>query len=282
MKTLLKVLRKDMTSPYKSFEYELGEWYTCVDFDDDSKNDCTRGFYAVDVEGLPYAYRPDYEIYWCDVDGREVEYDIYKRRYEKIRLTHQANLYEIRQMAVSREQNCGYKLSEVLFPFNPLIVFTDEEATGEIVTPSILDRLREWASVYASYDYPTRNYIRDSVLDSIDSAGWKDGANPIWNCIEWYIEKFIYQPIIYFIRRHITDPVWKIAYKSIDNIISAYVSSLFPSIKNWKGIDHEPETNPFQPGIDLWRSGFVPSYDGEKWLLHAGPKAKIIWEEVIE
>ena len=43
----------------------------------------------------------------------------------------------------------------------------------------------------------------------------------------------------------------------------------------------EPELkgeNPFQPAIDLWEMGYVPSFDGKTWRLHAGKDARIVWE----
>ena len=65
-------------------------------------------------------------------------------------------------------------------------------------------------------------------------------------------------------------------------IVWAYISSLFPGIKTWKRIDHPKGENPFQPCIDLWHRGFVPSFDGKIWRLHAGEKAEIVWEGEID
>lgn len=258
MKTLLKVLNEKLKSPYKDFEYEPNRWYTCKDFDDDPARDCSRGFYAVDVEGLPYAYRPNKQIWWCEVDGKEVEYDLIKRRYEKIRITHQADLDEIKQMAVSRERECGYKLSEVLFPFNPLVVFTDEEAMEKIVTPLTLERLREWIAVQDSVEYSVGTSVRICIQDSVGSHVWHSVRGSVGTYVRYSINHFV------------GDSVWA--------SIWAYISSLFPDIEKWKYIDHELGVNPFQPGIDLWKSGFVPSFYGKKWRLHAGPKATVVWE----
>ena len=36
--------------------------------------------------------------------------------------------------------------------------------------------------------------------------------------------------------------------------------------------------NPFQPWIDLWHRGFVPSFDGTTWRLHSGKKAEIVYK----
>jgi hypothetical protein len=58
----------------------------------------------------------------------------------------------------------------------------------------------------------------------------------------------------------------------------AYTSSLFPNIKTWMGIVHDPGINPFQSGINLWKAGLVPSFDGTRWRLYAGPESMIIFE----
>jgi len=74
------------------------------------------------------------------------------------------------------------------------------------------------------------------------------------------------------------DHVWDSVGASVGAFTWAYVSSLFPNVKKWKGFNHEPGTNPFQSGIDLWRMGLVPSFDGKTWRLHGGPKAEILWQ----
>jgi hypothetical protein len=60
--------------------------------------------------------------------------------------------------------------------------------------------------------------------------------------------------------------------------VEAYIGSLFPLITTWK---RAPKTDgyPYQPCVDLWKQGLVPSYDGKKWKLHGGPKGKALWEE---
>jgi len=45
MKKLYKVLNEDLTSPFKSFQFELGKDYYCDDFDE-SNEECSAGFYA--------------------------------------------------------------------------------------------------------------------------------------------------------------------------------------------------------------------------------------------
>jgi hypothetical protein len=51
--------------------------------------------------------------------------------------------------------------------------------------------------------------------------------------------------------------------------------------KSWLYTDKiKTKGYPFQPAVDLWEMGLVPSFDGKKWRLHGGPDAKILWEGV--
>lgn len=84
----------------------------------------------------------------------------------------------------------------------------------------------------------------------------------------------------------VCDSVWGGVWVSVrDSVLDsvrggvwAYISSLYTGIKKWKYFDHPEGENPFQPCIDLWHRGFVPSFDGKIWRLHAGEKAEIVWE----
>jgi hypothetical protein len=53
---------------------------------------------------------------------------------------------------------------------------------------------------------------------------------------------------------------------------------LFPDIKEWKYIKHEPGIYPYQSVVDLWKRGFVPSFDGTTWRLHQGKDMKVVYE----
>ena len=63
---LLKVLNKDLKSPYQNFQFEIGKKYHCEDFDESNK-DCSSGFYATDIDGLPYAYNIHRKVFECEV-----------------------------------------------------------------------------------------------------------------------------------------------------------------------------------------------------------------------
>ena len=65
---------------------------------------------------------------------------------------------------------------------------------------------------------------------------------------------------------------------SVGDSIRGYISSYF-LLDNWKHIKHKKGKNPFQPAIDLWNRGLVPSFDGKVWRLH-GKEGKVVWEGV--
>ena len=162
----------------------------------------------------------------------------------------------------------GYLLEEGLYPINPL--------TGDPKKPTDedLELLKQWASVrdsvWGSVERSIRNsmgansdktwaatrrLVRGSVWDSVwDSVMRSVRRNSVWNNI----------------RSSIRDSVW--------DSVWAYMGSLFPNIDKWKYIDHKPSEYPFKCGSDLWRRGFVSSFDGKTWRLHSGANAEVIWK----
>ena len=95
---LYKVLNKDLTSPFQNFKFKVGKQYVCKDFDDDKNMDCSRGFYAVDIDGLPYSFNVNRVVYECEVGGKSVEIDQFKRRYEKFKLVKEISHFEIKKL----------------------------------------------------------------------------------------------------------------------------------------------------------------------------------------
>jgi hypothetical protein len=52
-------------------------------------------------------------------------------------------------------------------------------------------------------------------------------------------------------------------------------------IKEWEYSNHIKGKSPFQPAINLWKKGFVPTFDSKVWRLHTSKDAKIVWEGVL-
>ncbi|MDP3014584.1 MAG: hypothetical protein Q8M92_10095, partial [Candidatus Subteraquimicrobiales bacterium] len=73
-----------MKSPYQNFMFEVGKKYICDGFDPDTTVDCSHGFYATEIEGLPYAYRHGRRVFEAIVGGKNVNYDPYKRRWSEM------------------------------------------------------------------------------------------------------------------------------------------------------------------------------------------------------
>ena len=108
------------------------------------------------------------------------------------------------------------------------------------VTKKDIELLKQWASVGDS----VRASVRDSVGDSVWASVGDSVGDSVWASV-W-------------------DSVW------------AYLSSYF-DLQEWKYVGHKKGENPYQPCIDLWNKGLVPSFDGKLWRLH-GKEGKILWE----
>jgi hypothetical protein len=110
------------------------------------------------------------------------------------------------------------------------------------ITEKHLALLKQVASVWASVWASVGASVRASVGDSVGASVWASVGASVW----------------------------------------AYMGSLFP-IAEWKYIDYSNPIftrgkYPFQPFVDLWKMGLVPSFDGKTWRLHGGKDAKILWE----
>ena len=253
---LLKVLNKDLKSPYQDFQFEIGKKYHCEDFDE-SDEDCSSGFYATDIDGLPYAYNIHRKVFECEVGGKSKEFGIYKRRYENFELIREVSKKELVEMAKPRDTILGYKLSEIINPINPLLI-----KRGEVIDKEI-ELLKQWASVWDS--------VRDSVGSSVGSSVWDSVGASVWSSVGSSVWDSVGASVWYSVRASVRD--------SVRDSVWAYISSLFLNIKKWKYIKHKKGINPFQPAIDLWKAGLVPSYANGIWRLHAGKDAKIVYEE---
>jgi hypothetical protein len=64
---------------------------------------------------------------------------------------------------------------------------------------------------------------------------------------------------------------------SVGGSVWAYIGGLFTGIKSWKYAG-SLGPDPWRPLLTLWYAGYVPSYDGTTWRLHAGAKAKVVYE----
>jgi hypothetical protein len=258
-KKLFKVLNSDLRSPYQNFQFELGKEYHCDDFDEDPKHDCSNGFYATDIEGLPYSFNTNRKVFECEVSGKKVEINQYKCRYENFELIKEIPFNIIKQEALSIETKIGYKLSEVLFPVDPLLILNKNLSKIELIKC-----LKDWASVRDSMRASVGDSVWDSVWASVRASVGGSVWDSVWNSVRASVGASVWDSVWDSVRASVRDSVW------------AYISFLFPNIKQWQYIDHKKGINPFQPAIDLWNAGYIVSFDGNLWRVHTDKDAKII------
>jgi hypothetical protein len=280
---VLKHIDGKLVSPFQEYEYKPGRGYICVDFDPNPAEDCSRGYYATDIDGIIYSFRnlPGYEVWEVEVGGKSVEVDQFKRRYERITLLRQIPLEEVRTLAEAEEEKIGYKLSEALFPVNPLKIeagpVTDEEIEllkkwASLIRNSVWVSIRD--SIWDSICDSILNSVSDSILNSVSDSIWVSVCDSILDSVCDSILNSVCDSIRDSVCDSIRDSIWD----SVRDSAEAYISSFYPGIKTWKHFDHPEGENPFQPAITLWHKGFVPSFDGKTWRLHAGEEAKVVWE----
>ncbi len=249
---LYKVLNKDLISPYQGFEFELGKKYVCDDFDT-SDDECSKGFYAVDFNGLVYAINnggQKHSVFEVEVGGRSKEFDQFKRRYEEITILRELAEDEIKTGLLACEEKEGYKVCEACYPIHPF-------AIEPILLEDAKKLLQEWKKVMTSVGTSVWDSVRVSVWDSV----WVSVRVSVWDSIGDSVRASV--------GASVGDSVWASVW--------AYISSLFTNIEQWKYVKHEAGVNPFQSGINLWKGGYVPSFDKKTWRLHT--KNGIVWEE---
>jgi len=181
--------------------------------------------------------------------------------------------------AVGDEKKCGFKKLRIVKELDPAKVFKwrYEEACNPVhpfqikpsekITNLHLDLLKKWSSIW------------DSAKGSIWNSIW----NSIWDSVGVIIGSSVGVPACNSVRDFIWGSVggsaWGSIWDSIWNSIWAYCGYIFiPVVKKWKYVKYKEGEYPFQPAIDFWKMGLLPSYDGKLWRLHGGKDAKVLWE----
>jgi len=252
---VLRVVNGELISPYQDYNYGkvedvLGKKMVCEDFDDDIKKECAARFYATDVDGLVYSLNEnkDNRVFEVEMGGRSVINSEYKQGFEEQTIIRMLPKTEVRKLIKEQSKAMDWDYYHACYPVNPLKLnkpFDKEKS---------LKLLKEWASVWASVWASIWDSVWYSVLCSVRASV----SDSVWDSV----------------RASVSDSVWD----SVRDFIYAYISSFFPNIKKWEGIEHKKGVNPFQSGVDLWHMGLVPSFDGEVWRLHKGEKAEVVLE----
>ena len=131
---------------------------------------------------------------------------------------------------------------------------------AEKVTEEEIKLLQNWASVGI--------IIREGIWDSVWYSVWDNVRNivghsigdSIWASIGNSIRHLIWGSV----RQSIKDTIWF----NVSDSIWGYFSSFFKLSYHYS----------YKSCIRLWEKGFVPSFDGEVWRLHAGEKARVVFK----
>lgn len=274
----VKVLDKDLCPPIQGGKpYEIGVWHHCEDFDT-SEKECAPGFYVIPVSELIHHHKPwlGMKVLPAEIKGKSKIFSPAKQRYEYMKLDNPLSDEEIKNLCREIEPELRYKLSEALYPVNPLLL---PKAT---VNDEDIELLKQW--------YRVRKNVVISVWDSVGDSFWSRVRYSVWYSVRVSVwDSFwsrVWYSVWYSVRDSVGDNVWYSVIDSWDSVwdsvtdsVSAYIGSLFLNINKWKYKNHEQGKYPFQSAVNLWYRGLVPSFDGEIWRLHSGKKAEVVWEE---
>jgi hypothetical protein len=167
-----------------------------------------------------------------------------------------------------KSQIYTFDYEQARHPVNPL------KGKPKTPTDADIELLKKWDSVRDSLGASVRDSVRDSVGASVGASVWASVLDSVWDSV--------WASVWASVRASVRDSVWASVLDSVwDSVwasVRAYYGSLFPGIKEWKYLKAQTKDYPYQPCVDLWLRGFVPSFDGKIWRLHSGKDAKIVYE----
>jgi hypothetical protein len=162
----------------------------------------------------------------------------------------------------------GWNVKEAMHPVNPL-----NKRRKKLSEAQLLQLLQKWASVRASIGASIWASIGDSVGASVGASIGASVRASIGDSVWASIGDSVWASIGDSVWASIGDSVWD----SVGDSVRAYIGGQFPNITSWKYAE-KLGSDPWRPLLTLWYAGYVPSFDGKTWRLHAGKKAKIVLE----
>jgi len=124
--------------------------------------------------------------------------------------------------------------------------------------------------------------IPQEKLDDLFGFSYHEAANPI-NPLKLQAPQITNTELLLLqnwdsVWASVRDSVWASVRASVWASVGAYIGSMFPAVKQWKYAPKNVQGYPYQPCVDLWKRGIVPSFDGSTWRLHVGVDARIAYE----
>ena len=147
------------------------------------------------------------------------------------------------------------------------------------VTKKDISNLKKWNSIW--------NSVGGSVWNSVVGSIWDSVGEPVWDSVRDSVWEPVGEPVWDSVGNSVWDSIGSSAWDSVgdsvwDSVwdsVGAYIGSLFHNITDWKYCKLK---NPWGSLRKLWLGGYVPSFDGKTWRLHAGLKAKVVFEITAE
>jgi hypothetical protein len=159
---------------------------------------------------------------------------------------------EIRAACRAKKDELGFDIEKAMFPHHPF----NDEPLKNISLEDAMILAREFGTV--------RALVRDLVEDLVEGLVSVSVRDLVWGLV-WSLVRDLVRGLVRDLWRDLVlDLVW------------AYIASIFFSIEQWEMVGQESGVNPFQSGIDLWESGYIPVYHAKKIQLYT--KGGLVWE----
>jgi hypothetical protein len=206
------------------------------------------------------------------------------------------SVYRVSGVPIKEDEGvkAGFKSLRVIKEMNPEDVFKWRYAEAanpvhpfKIKPPEITDEhirlLKEWDSVRETVWAPVWDSVRETVRASVGETVWASVRASVGETVEASVGASVWasvrDSVRDSVRASVGETVWASVWASVWDSVRAYTGYIFaPVVDEWKYIDHKKGEYPFQPAVDLWKQGLVPSFNGKIWRLHGGKNAEVLWE----
>ena len=179
------------------------------------------------------------------------------------------------QLAWDAQREWQGKLNKILVR-KPIVHPFQNKKPPKRITKKHLALLQQWASVGDSVWASVRDSVWDSVRASVGDSVWDSVGDSVWDSVG----ASVWDSVGASVWDSVRDSVWDSVGASVRDSVWAYTGTFcnLPRMA-WKYTESvKTKEYPFQPLVDLWELGLIPSFDGKKWRLHGGKDAEIVWE----
>ena len=261
-KTYYKTVRRDLKSWYGNVQYEVGREVSVPAVRKPKLcTDTVLHASEKPLDALKYAGKLDCTL--LEVSGDEVV-----QGYDKSGFF---SLSVVREIPDSEKDALyGFSYNEAIHPVNPCKIKCKP-------TKKDRENLKQWAFVSDSIGASIEAPVWKSVRTSISASATASVGHSVWGSVR----DFIWRSVWGSVRSSVRNFAWGSVEDSIEDFIWIYIGSLFPAIDKWAYIDHKKGDYPLQPGVDLWKRGFIPIHVNGKWKLYhlvVGKPAEPVWE----